>query len=216
MTTNTTAVATNATNNNITTDPIIQNYLAIMDDCLDSIVHKNGTLTLLQCNNALAQANAKYCGIESYDAKKCKTVSVINSANSFIFNLYSGDNAPLLGSTESLPPPLPPPTTTSGGGVGGPTLAILNGSAIQGNPDYDPDELTVASGSDVTVTNQDTVPHTATSGTGSQDPNSAKLFDTSIINGGESATLPLAQVAAGQYDYYCMIHPYMTGKLVVQ
>jgi plastocyanin len=102
------------------------------------------------------------------------------------------------------------------GGGGGPTLTILEGSAVQGNPDYEPDELTVAAGSDVTVTNEDTVPHTVTSGTSPTDPNSAQMFDTSIINGGESATLSLAQVAAGQYDYYCMVHPYMTGKLVVQ
>jgi plastocyanin len=104
----------------------------------------------------------------------------------------------------------------AGGGGGGPTLTILEGSAVQGNPDYEPDELTVAAGSDVTVTNEDTVPHTVTSGTSPTDPNSAQMFDTSIINGGESATLSLAQVAAGQYDYYCMVHPYMTGSIVVQ
>src|SRR3712207_138848 len=115
-------------------------------------------------------------------------------------------------------------TVEEGGGGGGAAapgggavaLTILEGSAIQGNPDYDPDELTVAAGSDVPVTNQDTVPHTVTSGTSPTDPNSAQLFDTSLINGGESATLSLAQVSAGQYDYYCMVHPYMTGKLVVQ
>src|ERR687896_623060 len=103
-----------------------------------------------------------------------------------------------------------------GGGGGGPTLTILEGSSIQGSPDYDPDDLTVAAGSEVTVTNDDTLPHTVTSGTSPTDPNSAQSFDTSLINGGESATLSLAQVAAGQYDYYCMVHPYMTGKLVVQ
>jgi plastocyanin len=104
----------------------------------------------------------------------------------------------------------------AGGAAGGPTLTILEGSSIQGSPDYDPDELTVAAGSDVTVMNQDTLPHTVTSGTGPQDPTSAQTFDTSLINGGESATLSLAQVAAGQYDYYCMVHPYMTGKMTVQ
>jgi plastocyanin len=103
-----------------------------------------------------------------------------------------------------------------GGGAEGPTLTILEGSAVQGNPDFDPDELTVAAGSDLTVTNEDTVPHTVTSGADAQDPNAGQMFDTSIINGGESATLSLAQVAAGQYDYHCMIHPYMTGKMTVQ
>ena len=108
--------------------------------------------------------------------------------------------------------------TTAGGGAatGGPTINILEGSSIQGSPDYDPEELTASAGAEVSVVNQDTLPHTVTSGTGPQDPNSAQLFDTSLINGGESATLSLAQVTAGQYDYYCIVHPYMTGKVVVQ
>jgi plastocyanin len=108
--------------------------------------------------------------------------------------------------------------TGGGGGAaggGGPTINILEGAAVQGSPDYDPEELTAKKGDEVTVVNQDTVPHTATSGTGATDPNSAKSFDTSIINGGESATISLAQVEPGQYDYYCMIHPYMTGKITV-
>jgi len=108
--------------------------------------------------------------------------------------------------------------TGGGGGAaggGGPTINILEGAAVQGSPDYDPDELTAKKGDEVTVVNQDTVPHTVTSGTGATDPNSAQLFDTSIINGDESATVSLAQVEPGQYDYYCMIHPYMTGKITV-
>jgi plastocyanin len=114
-------------------------------------------------------------------------------------------------------------TTGAGGGggggattAGGPTINILEGSSVQGSPDYDPDELTASAGAEVTVVNQDTLPHTVTSGTGPQDPESAQLFDTSLINGGESATLSLAQVNPGQYDYYCIVHPYMTGKVVVQ
>jgi plastocyanin len=109
-------------------------------------------------------------------------------------------------------------TTGAGGAApaGGATINILEGSSIQGSPDYDPDELTVSAGAEVTVVNQDTLPHSATSGTGPQDPESAQQFDTSLINAGESATLSLAQVTPGQYDYYCIVHPYMTGKIVVQ
>jgi plastocyanin len=105
---------------------------------------------------------------------------------------------------------------TGGSAAGGPTINILEGAAVQGNPDYDPEVLTANTGDEVTVVNQDTVPHTVTSGTGPSDPNSATLFDTSIINGGESASLSLAQVEPAQYDYYCIVHPYMTGKLTVQ
>ena len=107
-------------------------------------------------------------------------------------------------------------TTGAAGGGGGPTINILEGAAVQGSPDYDPDQLTASAGADVTVVNQDTVPHTATSGTGPQDPQSGQLFDTSIINPSESATISLAQGKPGQYDFYCMIHPYMTGKITLQ
>ena len=109
-------------------------------------------------------------------------------------------------------------TTTGGGGAaaGGPTINILEGASIQGSPDYDPEELTASAGAEVTVVNQDTLPHTVTSGTGPQDPESAQLFDTSLINGGESATLSLAQATPGQHDYYCIVHPFMTGKINVQ
>jgi plastocyanin len=113
-------------------------------------------------------------------------------------------------------------TTAAGGAggggatAGGPTINILEGASIQGSPDYDPEELTASAGAEVTVVNQDTVLHSATSGTGPQDPESAQLFDTSLINGGESATLSLAQVTPGQHDYYCIVHPFMTGKINVQ
>jgi plastocyanin len=109
-------------------------------------------------------------------------------------------------------------TATGGGGAaaGGPTINILEGASIQGSPDYDPEELTASAGAEVTVVNQDTLPHTVTSGTGPQDPESAQLFDTSLINGGESATLSLAQATPGQHDYYCIVHPFMTGKIIVQ
>jgi hypothetical protein len=65
--------------------------------------------------------------------------------------------------------------------------------------------------------NEDTVPHTSTSGTGAEDPNSAKIFDTSIINGGEeSAPLQLTGVNEGdEVPYYCQVHPYMTSTLTV-
>jgi plastocyanin len=100
-------------------------------------------------------------------------------------------------------------------GTAGVTLTILEGSSVQGNPDYDPDELTVKKGDTILVNNADTMPHTVTNGESSTDPNSAKIFDTSIIMGGESAELETSNVDAGTYPYYCMVHPYMTGSLTI-
>lgn len=95
------------------------------------------------------------------------------------------------------------------------TLTILDGSSVQGNPDYDPDELTVKKGDTILVDNVDTMPHSVTNGESATDPNSAKIFDTSIIMGGESAELETSNVDAGTYPYYCMVHPYMTGSLTI-
>ena len=104
-------------------------------------------------------------------------------------------------------------TVTAGGGG---TLTIREGSSIQGNPDYDPDELKVKKGDKITVNNADTMPHTVTNGESGSDPNSGKLFDTSIINGGDSAEIDTAAVDAGAHPFYCMVHPYMTGTLTVE
>ena len=96
------------------------------------------------------------------------------------------------------------------------TLTILEGSATQGNPDYEPDELTVPKGNTILVDNVDLMPHTLTNGDGPTDANSGKIFDTSIINGGEFKVLETSNVDAGTYPFYCTVHPYMTGTMVVE
>jgi plastocyanin len=107
-------------------------------------------------------------------------------------------------------------TPAAAAGGGGVTLTILDGSSIQGNPDYDPDALTVKKGDKILVDNVDTMPHTVTNGESGSDPNSGKLFDTSIINGGDSAELDTSTIDAGTHQYYCMVHPYMIGTLTVE
>ena len=101
-------------------------------------------------------------------------------------------------------------------GPPGTALTILEGSSVQGSPDFDPDTLTVKKGDKITVTNKDTLPHTVTSGTGPTDPNSAKQFDTSIIEPGATADIETTNLTPGDYPFHCAVHPYMTGKLVVQ
>jgi plastocyanin len=101
--------------------------------------------------------------------------------------------------------------------AGGTTITILSGGSVQGNPDYEPDVAEVPLNDNIVWVNKDTVPHTATSGTGAEDANSGKIFDTSIINGGEES-LPLQLTGVKEGDdvpYYCQVHPYMTSKLTV-
>ena len=136
----------------------------------------------------------------------------------------------------SAPPPAPPPapinapgaasetaitgaTTTSNAAApasSGTSISIPAGAATPGNPSYAPDTLTVKKGDVITVTNDDTAPHTATSGTGPEDPNSAKLFDTSIIMAGDKAQINTDSLEPGDYDYHCTVHPFMKGTITVQ
>ena len=128
-------------------------------------------------------------------------------------NPTSGHGAPVASSaavatTESAKPAAKPKADV--------TLTILEGSSTQGNQDYDPDELTVKKGNTILVDNLDLMPHSVTNGEGASDANSGKLFDTSIINGGEFKVLETANVDAGPHPYYCTVHPYMTGTLTVE
>jgi plastocyanin len=107
------------------------------------------------------------------------------------------------------------PAASGGAETAGASLTILEGSSVQGNPAYDPDPLTVTAGDVVEVSNEDTVPHTATSGTGPEDAESGSQFDTSIIDAGATAQIDTANLAAGDYPFYCSVHPYMLGNMKV-
>ena len=130
-----------------------------------------------------------------------------SSANA---NATAGNQA-----STAAPAQAPAQAPTAAGPPGTP-LTILQGSSVQGSPDFDPDTLTVKKGDKITVTNKDTLPHTVTSGTGPTDPNSAKQFDTSIIEPAATADIETTNLTPGDYPFHCAVHPYMTGKVVVQ
>ncbi|MDQ3970222.1 MAG: cupredoxin domain-containing protein [Thermoproteota archaeon] len=90
------------------------------------------------------------------------------------------------------------------------------GAVTPGNPAYEPASLTVKKGDAIEVVNEDSAPHTVTSGTGLEDPNAGQMFDTSIITPAASAQLATADLEAGEYDYHCTVHPFMTGTLKVE
>ncbi|MFJ4669170.1 cupredoxin domain-containing protein [Kitasatospora purpeofusca] len=75
---------------------------------------------------------------------------------------------------------------------------------------FGPATVTVAPGSSITVTNQDSAGHTLTAIA----PN-AGAFDTGLLEQGKSATIT-APTTPGSYPFHCDVHPTMTGTLVVQ
>jgi plastocyanin len=96
------------------------------------------------------------------------------------------------------------------------TIKIPQGASVQGNPAYDPDSITVKAGDAIAVENDDSTPHTVTNGKDATDPNMGKLFDTSIINAGDSSEIVTTDLKPGEYPFFCSVHPYMTGSMTVQ
>lgn len=70
---------------------------------------------------------------------------------------------------------------------------------------FDPDEFEVAAGTEVTWTNDDQAPHTVTADGGG--------FDSGTLEPGD--TFSVAVEGNGPVTYACMIHPEMTGTIVV-
>ena len=59
--------------------------------------------------------------------------------------------------------------------------------------------------------NADTAAHTVTSGTPEEGPDG--IFDSSLFPPGKSFQFQFTEV--GEYDYFCMVHPWMVGTVTV-
>lgn len=96
------------------------------------------------------------------------------------------------------------------------TISILAGASLQGADDYDPDSATVPQDALIKWVNDDTVPHTATSGTSMSEPDFGQLFDSKFLNEGQEYSIPASELGAGEHAYFCTVHPYMTATVTVQ
>jgi len=81
---------------------------------------------------------------------------------------------------------------------------------------YTPTTATVDVGGVVTMTNTDpTGVHTFTSGTvNGFTPSPDGTFDSSVLMSGDTFEHKFS--STGTYDYYCMLHTWMTGKIIVK
>ncbi|HEX6562194.1 MAG TPA: cupredoxin domain-containing protein [Nitrososphaera sp.] len=103
----------------------------------------------------------------------------------------------------------------SGAAASGPTVHILAGSSVQGQKAYDPATVEIKKGDKLTVVNDDSAIHTVTSGTGTDAATDGKAFDSSLIDPGKTVSVDTSTLNAGAYDFHCMVHPFMKGKLNV-
>jgi len=87
-----------------------------------------------------------------------------------------------------------------------PTEAPAGDAAVITIADFDFGEpLTVSVGQTVTIVNEDGAPHTWTSVDG--------VFDSGRLAGGDEFTFVFEE--PGTYDFFCEIHPSMTGTITV-
>ena len=103
--------------------------------------------------------------------------------------------------------------TTTGAGGGNATansVSIVPGSSSLTTDAYQPNPIQVSVGTTVTWTNNDAQPHTATSG---ENATPDGRFDSSIL--APAATFDFTFTEAGEYPYYCLLHPNMVGTVSV-
>lgn len=74
------------------------------------------------------------------------------------------------------------------------------------NFSFGPVAITVSVGTTVTWINRDDIPHTVVS--------TDKVFKSKVLDTDEKFSYTFTK--AGEYPYFCSIHPKMTGKVVVQ
>jgi plastocyanin len=73
---------------------------------------------------------------------------------------------------------------------------------------FNPKTLTVPVGTEVTWINRDDVPHTATSVV------KPRVFDSKTLDTDDKFSFVFT--APGSYQYFCAVHPHMTGEIVVK
>ena len=75
-----------------------------------------------------------------------------------------------------------------------------------------PATVTIGVGGMVEFVNKDSAAHTSTAGTPADGPSGA--WDSSLVMVNMSFTTPALE--AGEYPYFCMVHPWMTGLVIVE
>jgi plastocyanin len=73
---------------------------------------------------------------------------------------------------------------------------------------FDPPVLTISAGTEVTWLNRDDVPHTATSTA------KPKAFDSGPLDTDQTFSHVFSR--PGEYEYFCAVHPKMTGRVIVK
>ena len=92
-------------------------------------------------------------------------------------------------------------------------VSLPSGTSVPGceetNECYIPATVSINAGDTVSWSNDDTAAHTVTSGSAADGPSG--VFDSSLLIAG--GTFEHTFDSSGTEDYYCMVHPWMTGSV---
>ncbi|MDP9289024.1 MAG: plastocyanin/azurin family copper-binding protein [Thermoproteota archaeon] len=111
-------------------------------------------------------------------------------------------------------------STTSTNSTGGNSVSIVPNASTMTDKAFAPNPLNAKVGDTVTWTNKDTTFHTVTSGTGPSDTTHGKEFDSGLSGPTalttQGKTFSHKFMTAGEFPYFCQLHPTMVGKVVVK
>ena len=95
-------------------------------------------------------------------------------------------------------------------------VSIPQGSSVPGCEEtgecYIPSNLKIPLNQTVTWSNDDTAAHTVTSGSSADGPDTK--FDSSLFMSGQTFSHTFSE--KGTFPYFCMVHPWQTGTIIVE
>jgi len=95
------------------------------------------------------------------------------------------------------------------------TVSTPAGTSVPGCEDtnecFIPAEISIGVGETVTWSNDDTAAHTVTGGNAADGPSG--VFDSSLFMAGTEFSWTFDE--AGTFEYFCMVHPWMVGSVIV-
>ena len=163
--------------------------------------------SLADLRTAMAN-NETYISVATSAHPDGELAGLIKAKASNATNATSGSSS-TLGSTDQTDAN----TTTITEADNASRISIVEGASLPDMRSFEPASITVPTGTTVTWTNNDTTLHTIISGT-PKGVDSGTVFDSSYLKSGK--TFEHKFDSTGTFDYYCTLHPFMVGTVVVK
>jgi len=174
----------------------------------------NGNLILVDLikvdssNNFATQIQT---GSESWDTSGTYNIKANygDSSDNEYFQYQANKLAPVASSSTSEAPT----TSTATSAPTGTDVILALGSSVPGCEEscYLPYSLNIKTNDVIDWYNADSAAHTVTSGNPTSGPNGK--FDSNLFLAGSTFSHKFTQ--SGNYPYFCMVHPWMTGEIIV-